>query len=192
MASFHREDALQNSTKSRRTDLSDSVVWLNNKNGMYSVRSGYHVARKILREENWVESSRGPVGQQEWRNLWKLVVSNKIKVFGWRACQEILQTRVNFARRRIILDNVCQGCKRSLESVVHTIWECCVAQDVWAGSSISLQKCSNDQHYIIQLLENLLERLSTGEFELFLAQAWIIRNQRNTVVHGGQLRTRGG
>ena len=127
MASFHREDALQNSTKSRRTDLSDSVVWLNNKNGMYSVRSGYHVARKMLREENWVESSRGPVGQQEWRNLWKLVVSNKIKVFGWRACQEILQTRVNFARRRIILDNVCQGCKRSLESVVHTIWECCVA-----------------------------------------------------------------
>ena len=81
MASFHREDALQNSTKSRRT-LSDSVVWLNNKNGMYSVRSGYHVARKMLREENWVESSRGPVGQQEWRNLWKLVVSNKIKVFG--------------------------------------------------------------------------------------------------------------
>ena len=49
---------------SRRT-MSDPVVWLNNKNEMYSVRSGYHVARKMLREENWVESSRGPVGQQE-------------------------------------------------------------------------------------------------------------------------------
>ena len=110
-------------------------------------------------------------------------------MFGWRSCQEILQTRVNFARRRIILDNVCQGYKRSLESVVHAIWECCVAQDVWARSSISLQKCSNDQHYIIQLFENLLERLSTGEFELFLVQAWIIWNQRNTLVHGGQLRT---
>ena len=113
-------------------------------------------------------------------------------MFGWRACQEILQTHVNFARRRIILDNVCQGYKRSLESVVHAIWECCVAHDVWARSFISLQKCSNDQHYIIQLFENLLERLSTGEFELFLVQAWIIWNQRNTVVHGGQLRTWGG
>ncbi|XP_075669870.1 uncharacterized protein LOC142639598 [Castanea sativa] len=95
---------------------------------------------------------------------------------------------MNLARRRIILDNVCQGCKRSPESVVHSIWECCVAQDVWAGSFISLQKCSNDQHYIIQLFEDLLERLSTGKFELFLVQAWIIWNQRNTVVHGGQLK----
>ena len=48
----------------RRT-MSDPVVWLNNKNEMYSVRSGYQVARKMPREENWVESSRGPVGQQE-------------------------------------------------------------------------------------------------------------------------------
>ena len=70
--------------------VSDSVVWLNNKNGMYSVQSRYHVARKVLREENWVESSKDPIGQQVWRNLWKLQVPNKIKVFGWRAYQKIL------------------------------------------------------------------------------------------------------
>ena len=73
-----------------RRSMSDLVVWLNNKNGMYYVKFGYHVARKVLREENWVESSRGPIGQQVWRNLWKLQVPNKIKVFGWKACQEIL------------------------------------------------------------------------------------------------------
>ena len=49
--------------------VSDSVVWLNNKNGMYSVQSRYHVARKVLSEENRVESSKDPIGQQVWRNL---------------------------------------------------------------------------------------------------------------------------
>ena len=73
-----------------RRSMSDLVVWLNNKNGMYSVKFGYHVARKVLREETWVESSRGPIGQQVCRNLWQLQVPNKIKVFGWNACQEIL------------------------------------------------------------------------------------------------------
>ena len=67
----------------------DSVVWLNNKNGMYSIQSRYHVARKVLREENRVENSKDPIGQQVWRNLWKLWVPYKIKVFGWRAYQEI-------------------------------------------------------------------------------------------------------
>ena len=49
--------------------VSDLVVWLNNKNAMYSVKFGCHVAMMVLREENWVESSRGPIGQQVWRNL---------------------------------------------------------------------------------------------------------------------------
>ena len=52
-----------------RRSMSDLVVWLNNKNAMYSVKFGCHVAMMVLREENWVESSRGPIGQQVWRNL---------------------------------------------------------------------------------------------------------------------------
>ena len=51
-----------------------------------------------------------------------------------------------------------------------------------------MQKYSNDQHDIFQIFENLLERLSTIEFELFLIQAWFIWNQRNAVVHGEQIK----
>ena len=39
-----------------------------------------------------------------------------------------------------------------------------------------------------QLMEDLLERLMSNEIDLFWAQAWIIWNQRNCVVHGGKLK----
>ena len=35
----------------------DSIIWLPNKNGGYSVKSGYHVTKQILRQDDWAESS---------------------------------------------------------------------------------------------------------------------------------------
>ena len=37
--------------------VTDAVVWLHNKDGNYSVRSGYRVAKKVLKKEEWVECS---------------------------------------------------------------------------------------------------------------------------------------
>ncbi|XP_075665489.1 uncharacterized protein LOC142635170 [Castanea sativa] len=74
-----------------------------------------------------------------------------------------------------------------MESTVHAIWECVAAQDVWAGSSINLQKCLTNQCDIIQLFEFLFDRLSDADFEWFLVQSWLIWNQRNKVVHGRQM-----
>ena len=96
MTSFHREDAeaICKIPLSHR-HVPDSVLWLHNRKGVYSVKSKYHIARRVMQKEDWAESSRGPSGFQVWKKLWKLRVPNKIKVFGWRACHEILPTRVN-------------------------------------------------------------------------------------------------
>ena len=81
-----------------------------------------------------------------WSALWKMKVpSSKITVFGWRACHDILPTRVNLAKCKIISDNVSHYCKCVPENAVHTIWECGAAQDVWAGSLTVLQKVSTNQ-----------------------------------------------
>ena len=80
------------------------------------------------------ESSRGCVGKRIWTALWKLRIPNKIKVFGWRACNDILPTKLNLTKRRIIDDFVCPICMRFPESATHVSWECDVAQDVWVGA----------------------------------------------------------
>ena len=56
----------------------------------------------------------------------------------------------------IIEDGICELRKKAPKSGLHVLWECGVAQDVWAGSSIRLQKCIQGLEDVIQLFEDLL------------------------------------
>ena len=82
----------------------------------------------------------------------------------------------------------CQCCTGVPESAICAIWECGAAQDVWAGCAIRLQKCTTDFLNIMALFEYVLDRFSAAEMEVFLVQAWLIWNQRNAIIHGGQMR----
>lgn len=102
------EEAILRISLSKRY-VCDSVLWMYNKNGAYSVKSGYHIARLISKEDNgMVESLEPMVGGQVWGKLWKLHVPRKIKIFGWRACQDILLTRQNLVKRRVIENGISQ------------------------------------------------------------------------------------
>jgi len=94
----------------------------------------------------------------------------------------IMPTRFNLAKRNIIADNGCPIYIQCPETEVHVLWDCPAAQDVWAGSRIKLQKCPLGQQDMVQLLAYLMDRLEPEEVELFLVQAWIIWNQRNSVL----------
>ena len=112
---------------------------------------------------------------------------NKMKLFAWRACHEILPTRVNLAKRKIIRDNICRCCQQAPKTAIHAIWDYPAAQDVWAGSSTVMQKCSTNFNDFMQLFEVLMNRLDATGMELFLIQARTVWNQRNMVEHGGQM-----
>ncbi|XP_030970582.1 uncharacterized protein LOC115990956 [Quercus lobata] len=178
MQNFNHEDGevILRVPLSRRV-ISDSLFWTFTKSGEYIVRSGYHVARQLQKEVDWAKSSNGVVGGVVWRALWKLKVPNKIKVFGWRACRNILSTWVNLVHRRIIQDNRCEVCKFEAETGIHALWKFGVARDVWAGCLAHLQKCVGDQADMLQLMEELIGRLFSDELKHFLVQAWIICNE---------------
>lgn len=77
--------------------IPNSLSWTPSKSGEYSVRLGYQVAWQLHKEAEWAESSHGVVGGVILKSLWKPKVPNKIKVFGWQACYNILPTQVNLA-----------------------------------------------------------------------------------------------
>lgn len=59
------------------------LVWLHNKKGRYSVKSGYYVARRLLREASQVGEGSGQMSSSMvWVRIWKLHIPNKIKAFG--------------------------------------------------------------------------------------------------------------
>ena len=189
MILFHIDDAtaITKIPLSRR-NVSNSIIWLHNKNEMFSVKSAYKVARRMRGERSRVESSGLCVGKLVWSVLWKLCIPNKIKIFGWRACNDILPTKYNLVKRKIITDDKCHIYTREVESVTHALSGCAAVQDVWAGSIPKLQKGVSTFSDFMQLIEHLVSRLSTDKMELFWVQCWLIWNQRNCVLYGGQLK----
>ncbi len=50
-------------------------------------------------------SSNSNTGEDLWPILWGLKTPNVIKVFMWRACNNLLPTKVNLFHRRVVTDN---------------------------------------------------------------------------------------
>ena len=51
-----------------------------------------------------------------WKAIWATKVCNKIKTFIWRACRDILSTKANLARRKILFDAGCECCENRVDS----------------------------------------------------------------------------
>ena len=89
--------------------MQEALVWTLTKNGGYIVKSGYNVAKQMRKEENHsgecsVQRANNPV----WLRIWKAKVPNKVKIFSWRACQNILPTQDNLVH--VIEDARCCFC----------------------------------------------------------------------------------
>ena len=93
---FHRDevDAIGQIPLSRRYVV-DTMIWLHNPRGVFTVKSAYHMARKIISKAAQVGTFKGCTTKQVWDAIWKLQIPNKFKVFAWRAYHDILPTAVN-------------------------------------------------------------------------------------------------
>ena len=60
-------------------------------------------------------------------------------------------------------DVSCCFCHRAMETVLHVLWECGVAQDVWVSSAIRFQKFGTEQVDFRQLVAGLMLKLSLEE-----------------------------
>ena len=184
---FHQFDAnaILQIPFSRRV-VQDVLVWSFAKKGRYTVQSGYFVAKQLRKDElSDGESSEQRIVGSLWSRLWKASIPNKIKIFSWRACLDILPTQDNLIRRRVLESAWCCFCQQETESVLHVLWSCGAAQDVWVGSLGRLQKSSTAQNDFLQLITGLMAKLSSEEWNLFWVICWQIWHQRNMVIHGG-------
>jgi hypothetical protein len=71
---------------------------------------------------NEVGGSWPMVESPVWKTCWELKVPNVVKLFLWRACNDLLQTRVNLSRKKIELCKLCPICTQEEETIVHILW----------------------------------------------------------------------
>nr|POE85809.1 putative ribonuclease h protein [Quercus suber] len=106
-------------------------AWTNN--GIFSVKSVYGVALKVLKDnkekvDNGDCSNTSRMGDV-WKSIWRIECPGKIKHFLWRACKNIPPTNYCLTRRKVSKWDGCAWCGEK-ESSSHVLQDCKAAVEV--------------------------------------------------------------
>ena len=137
------------------------VAWHYNKNGLFSVRSAYHVQWSHKFGNNHRASFPSGTGNnQVWKALWNLDVPAKIKIFGWRVLHGIVPCRAILANRHIGNSGSCPVCEVGCEDIKHVLFMCPRAKDVWCQLGLwqRLEEILIEDRSVSVLLQEILRR----------------------------------
>jgi hypothetical protein len=163
----------------------DRLEWVGTKNGIYSVKSAYHLAKEQFESTNGSCSSYSQTSQQ-WNKVWRIKGAPVVKMFMWQACSEILPTNANLYRKKIIDSPLCPVCELESETVAHVLWACPAAKDVWLESLKSIHKCSLTCANFGAIVDMLDDRLEEDQMQLFAVTARLLWLRRNRWVFHGE------
>ncbi|XP_042954503.1 uncharacterized protein LOC122290886 [Carya illinoinensis] len=153
-------------------------MWSGSAKGVFSVKSAYHLEHSRVKAGKG-EYSMMAEAEQVWESIWKLNVQGVVKHFLWKACHDLLPTRLNLFKKRVIECNKCPVCENEVETTIHAVWCCPAASDVWAESDSPVQKWAVTELEFIELWKKLNSSLDEDEIELVactLRGIWLRRN----------------
>ncbi|GAU39328.1 hypothetical protein TSUD_60790 [Trifolium subterraneum] len=109
----------------------DKVVWEEERNGCYSVKSGYQLAMRYI-----ICSDKYHV-MGNWNGIWKAQAPHKARHLLWRLCRGCLPTRSRLLERRVECTLNCPVCDEEIEDELHIFFRCAVARDSWSAAGLS-------------------------------------------------------
>ena len=164
----------------------DRMVQAFTPKGNFTIRSAYRLALDMVNSAANREASDNHQRSLFWKTLWHLNVPNKIKSFAWRASKNILPTKDNLCRRKVIDVLTCEACGFGVESTGHVFWECEKAQEVWVLSSIPFDPpellAPNFMDFL--LLLKFRQKMGDELLELMVMVAWCLWFNCNEVRQG--------
>ncbi|KAJ8440477.1 hypothetical protein Cgig2_013636 [Carnegiea gigantea] len=146
---------------------SDKLIWHFAANGLFSVRSAYHLARSLKLSSMASSSFHGT--KDFWRLVWGLNVPPWIKLFAWRVGVSALPTRAHLSRRLPNFSTACGVCEALEESDLHSLLHCPLAQEIWSGSDFDAKLWNGDFSSVMDCLLLARDSLVTEELGEFVA-----------------------
>lgn len=119
------------------------------------------------------KTSHGAFQSSFWRKIWNLHIPNTIKLFTWRACQDILPTKDNLYHRQVLNTPTCEACTLALKTVGHLF---SVTKKVWSISNIPFDSNILSFMHFKDFLWHLIfkQHMSTELIELTITTTWSI------------------
>lgn len=165
-----------------RTSQEDVLILRGTTKGVFSVRSAYHMQKEVEEETQAECSSHGPTSEV-WGRLWKLPVPNMENNFLWKACHDILSTRVNLHRRKVLDDPKCPIYGRDDETTAHILWKCSSVIDVWGKGLGYSKRAPILGNFFFQIVEEMFWHCNVEEILQFVGVARRIWLRWNEVIH---------
>ncbi|CAA7021923.1 unnamed protein product [Microthlaspi erraticum] len=109
-------------------EVEDRLAWLPQRNGEYTVKTGYYVARgRSLTDQQ----AAGTQDNFHWiTDIWNGKFAPKLKLFLWKSVQGALPVGENLAMRGIMSQSRCTHCGEA-ETTLHLLFLCPFTQAVW-------------------------------------------------------------
>ena len=92
---------------------------------------------------------------------------------------KLLPTKRNLFFKKIVDNPLCPICSKEEESVIHVLWDCLAANDVWASGLSGVQKWKRGEGDFLRLWVNMSEVFEKDKLEkivVMLRKVWLRRN----------------
>ena len=113
-------------------------------------------------------------------------VPHKVHHFTWRSCRNILPTKDNLLRRKIVTDGYCEECYEDVESSGHLFWECSWARKIWGQSNLFPAMRNLQFRSFMDLLwySMMVAKWDRETIEKIVMISWKLWTHRDEVRHG--------
>ena len=173
----------------------DSHFWIHGIDGNYSVHSGYkvlmlHKANKQERIQNESSTSWDNHTSKVWKELWRLKVKHKQKIFLWKCLNNALPVRDIIHGRIKVGDPICNRCGEERETIEPTFLNCVQAKLTWKLAPIQWEGMM-EQHgcfrrWWISITEAKHRPHDWQHISLTVHILWQIWKERNEVEFNGK------
>ncbi|KAL0730721.1 hypothetical protein Bca4012_026815 [Brassica carinata] len=148
----------------------DQAAWHYNKNGVYSVKSGYWLSTHSMQHAVITP----PPGNLHLKQLiWKLPTAPKVKQFLWKMITSSLPIGCNLQRRHITGAVKCPHCLQD-ETPDHLFFECIYAQCIWRASGFPNRSVYQPHISMEDRLNVIFNQQSTLSAQLQQLPWWIL------------------
>lgn len=165
----------------------DQLVWVVEKNGVFSTKSAYLVARSggDTVEADTTSSEMHRELKHMWKALWRANVLETVKICVWRCCWNAIPTRENLRKRKVITNYTCPFCDGETESIEHVLLECPRSVSIWLSSPLCLRTDRRCHGGLCMWLVEVAGLLARQSFDLVLVLIWSIWKEHNSFVWTG-------